>query len=61
MDYVASGATFSFNDTVGPRTKAEGYVKALNDRGAKVMGGGVSGCDHAVHGASEPEGGQRRI
>ena len=40
--YVASGATFSFNDTVGPRTKAEGYVKALNDRGAKVMGGGVS-------------------
>ena len=39
---VNAGDTFSFNDTVGPRTKAAGYVKAVNDRGEKVMGGGVS-------------------
>ncbi len=39
---VAEGETFSFNNTVGPRTNAEGYQKAVNGRGVKVMGGGVS-------------------
>ena len=40
--YVAPGASFSFNATVGPRTKEAGYVRAMNDRGVKVVGGGVS-------------------
>ena len=39
---VPYGATFSFNDIVGPRTKAAGYVGAINGRGAQVLGGGVS-------------------
>ena len=39
---VAYGETFSFNETVGPRTRAEGYVSAENARGVKVTGGGVS-------------------
>ena len=39
---VASGARFSFNDTVGPRTKAYGYQTARNGRGVKVTGGGVA-------------------
>jgi vancomycin resistance protein VanW len=37
-----SGDTFSFNDVVGPRTKKYGYRRAINGRGAKVLGGGVA-------------------
>ena len=40
--YVESGARFSFNETVGPRTAENGYVKAINGRGVKVVGGGVA-------------------
>ena len=40
--YLNYGETFSFNDVVGPRTKSCGYVTAVNGRGAKVTGGGVS-------------------
>lgn len=36
------GETFSFNETVGPRSKAAGYYDALNGRGAEVTGGGVA-------------------
>ena len=36
------GDTFSFNDTIGPRTKELGYYSAMNGRGVKVIGGGVS-------------------
>ena len=36
------GELFSFNDTVGPRTRAEGYRGALNGRGVMVTGGGVA-------------------
>ena len=39
---VNTNGTFSFNETVGPRTKDRGYVTAMNGRGAKVVGGGVS-------------------
>ena len=37
-----SGDTFSFNDVVGPRTKKYGYRRAVNGRGARVLGGGVA-------------------
>lgn len=40
--YVGYGDTFSFNDVVGPRTKDNGYQTAVNGRGSKVRGGGVS-------------------
>ena len=40
--YVAYGEEFSFNDTIGPRTEANGYRVAVNARGAKVRGGGVA-------------------
>lgn len=40
--YVPSGGYFSFNDAVGPRTKENGYLTAVNGRGSKVRGGGVS-------------------
>lgn len=33
---------FSFNEIVGPRTWEWGYVRALNGRGAEVVGGGVA-------------------
>lgn len=36
------GEMFSFNDVVGPRTRAEGYQNALNGRGVMVTGGGVA-------------------
>lgn len=36
------GKVFSFNDIVGPRTKAAGYQKEMNGRGRLVYGGGVS-------------------
>lgn len=39
---VPSGAVFSFNETVGPRTEAYGFQRAANGRGAKVTGGGVA-------------------
>ncbi len=39
---VPAGGSFSFNAVVGERTRANGYVSAVNDRGVKVMGGGVS-------------------
>jgi len=38
---VEAGAAFSFNEIVGPRTKAQGYVSAENARGVSVTGGGV--------------------
>ncbi len=37
-----AGDTFSFNDVVGPREKRYGYCRAVNGRGARVMGGGVA-------------------
>lgn len=40
--FVPSGGYFSFNDSVGPRTESRGYLTAVNDRGSKVRGGGVS-------------------
>lgn len=39
---VKKGETFSFNETVGPRSKENGYVPAINGRGARKLGGGVS-------------------
>ena len=36
------GETFSFNDTIGPRTKEQGYRAARNGRGVNVIAGGVS-------------------
>ncbi len=40
--YVPYGGSFSFNDIVGPRTKAYGYVSGVNGRGVNVIGGGVA-------------------
>ncbi len=40
--YVDYGDYFSFNTVVGPRTTDEGYKNAINGRGVKVVGGGVS-------------------
>lgn len=40
--HVEAGGRFSFNETVGPRTKAQGFVAAENARGISVTGGGVS-------------------
>jgi len=37
-----SGDRFSFNDIVGPRARAYGYVRATNGRGVRVSGGGVA-------------------
>ena len=45
---VPSGARFSFNDTVGPRTKAYGFQTAVNGRGVKVTGGGVAQVASAI-------------
>ncbi|MEG1193506.1 MAG: VanW family protein [Clostridia bacterium] len=39
---VDVGQSFSFNDSVGPRTSSYGYKNALNGRGVKVLGGGVA-------------------
>ena len=36
------GETFSFNYVIGERSEMEGYVNAMNGRGAKVRGGGVA-------------------
>lgn len=43
------GDAFSFNDIVGPRTTGAGYVKALNGRGVKVIGGGVAQVASTVY------------
>ena len=43
------GETFSFNDTVGPRTEAAGYVPALNGRSVEVVGGGCAQAASAVY------------
>lgn len=43
------GDVFSFNDIVGPRTAQAGYVKALNGRGARVVGGGVAQVASTVY------------
>ncbi len=39
---IGYGESFSFNETVGPRTKEAGYRSAVNGRGVRVVGGGVS-------------------
>ena len=39
---VAAGASFSFNETVGPREKRRGYREAPNGRSVMVTGGGVA-------------------
>jgi len=39
---IPAGASFSFNEVVGPRTEENGYVSAQNARDAYVVGGGVS-------------------
>ncbi len=36
------GETFSFNETVGPRSEEYGFKPARNGRGVQVWGGGVS-------------------
>lgn len=36
------GEVFSFNNIVGPRTEACGFVSAVNGRGVNVIGGGVA-------------------
>lgn len=43
------GDVFSFNDIVGPRTAQAGYVKALNGRGVRVVGGGVAQVASTVY------------
>ena len=39
---IPEDAAFSFNEIVGPRTKAYGFQTAENGRGAEVTGGGVA-------------------
>ena len=39
---VRYGDSFSFLDVTGPRTAERGYRNAVNGRGAKVVGGGIS-------------------
>ncbi len=39
---VYYGETFSFNTTIGPRTKERGFEDAMNGRGSEVLGGGVA-------------------
>jgi len=39
---VYYGEAFSFNETIGPRTRDEGYKGAMNGRGSNVTAGGVS-------------------
>lgn len=43
------GDSFSFNDTVGPRTPENGFVSALNGRGAEVVGGGCAQAASALY------------
>ncbi|MEG1513357.1 MAG: VanW family protein [Clostridia bacterium] len=46
---IKSEKTFSFNDAIGPRTKAKGYAAALNGRASKVIGGGVAQVAATLH------------
>ena len=39
---LEAGATFSFNNVIGPRTEQWGYKVAENGRGARVRGGGAA-------------------
>ena len=39
---IVKGKSFSFNETVGPRTAENGFAAAPNGNGVTVMGGGVS-------------------
>ena len=39
---IPYGGSFSFNETVGPRTQSRGFETAPNGRGAMVTGGGVA-------------------
>ena len=39
---VPYGGSFSFNETVGPRSQTRGYRTAPNGRGVQVTGGGVA-------------------
>lgn len=39
---LEAGATFSFNNVIGPRTEQWGYKVAENGRGARVRGGGTA-------------------
>lgn len=45
---LSRGDVFSFNDIVGPRTRAYGFRRAVNGRGAKVIGGGVAQVASAI-------------
>lgn len=46
---LAFGESFSFNDTVGPRTEDAGFVPALNGRGVEVVGGGCAQAASALY------------
>ena len=50
---IPCGATFSFNEIVGPRTEAYGYQRAANGRGVRVTGGGVAQCATTLYLALE--------
>lgn len=50
------GETFSFNDTVGPRIEACGYMNALNGRGVYVIGGGVAQTASTIYLAAKQVG-----
>ena len=41
---IGYGETFSFNDTVGPRSRENGYLKAPDAQGKLVLGGGMAQC-----------------
>ena len=43
------GDLFSFNEIVGPRSKENGYLNAVNGRGVKVIGGGVAQVASTVY------------
>lgn len=46
---LAFGESFSFNETVGPRTEDTGFVSALNGRGVEVVGGGCAQAASALY------------
>lgn len=46
---LAFGESFSFNEVVGPRTEAAGFVPALNGRGVEVVGGGCAQAASALY------------
>ena len=50
---IPYGASFSFNEIVGPRTEAYGYQRAANGRGVRVTGGGVAQCATTLYLALE--------